>query len=369
MTDTEQLLVDTDLIFQTDSNAGFSRMVRKNNFEYYSDKKEKIKDEKTLQRIKLLAIPPAWQNVWIAKNEKGHLQCTGIDAAGRKQYCYHSKWVSKRNETKYYRLLEFGQSLPDFRKKISKDLRRKELDERKVLAISVYTMQKTLIRIGNESYKKLYNTFGLTTLQDRHVKIADHKIQLSFVGKKSIKHTIIIKDKILAELVLKCKDIPGQELFQYYTPSGDHKSINSGMINNYIREITGCDFTAKDFRTWSGTLEAFRFLALHEFPEAITARKKQINSALDVVSQRLGNTRTVCKKSYVFPPLLEAYEQGLLSKKLKLIDKSTEDSKTYSLGNDEKILLSFLKEHRNVSKKQEKAKTQSSLKKSAKLPK
>ena len=343
MTDTEQLLSSVNLVYLNDSEKGIQRIKKGKKFEYKIEKVI-IKDENTLSRIKQLAIPPAWTQVWISEKDNAHLQCTGLDVAGRKQYRYHSKWVNKRNETKYYRLLEFGKVLPDFRKKLARDLRRKELDERKVLAISIYTMQKTLIRIGNQSYKQLYKTFGLSTLEDRHVKISDQKIQLSFVGKKGIKQNVILKDRVLADLFTKCKDIPGQQLFQYYTIDGDHKSINSGMMNNYIKEITNCDFTAKDFRTWSGTLETLRFLASNEFPESLTARKKIINCALDVVSKRLGNTRTVCRKSYVFPPLLDAYENGQLNKSFSKMKKDNKSPKSV-LHSDEKVLLSFLKNH------------------------
>ena len=220
-------LEETGLTYTSDSIPGIIRKRAGKNFVFLNKRGEKISDVKILERIKKLVIPPAWTKVWIAPTAKAHLQATGIDVAGRKQYRYHNEWVKQRNETKYFRLLEFGSKLPEFRKNIILDLRRKELDERKVLAISVNMMQKTLIRVGNESYKQLYGSYGLTTLRDKHVQINGGTIQLSFKGKKGIYHDIRFSDRNLAKLVKKCRDIPGQELFQYYTPSGERRSIDS----------------------------------------------------------------------------------------------------------------------------------------------
>jgi DNA topoisomerase-1 len=242
--------------------------------------------------------------------------------------------------------LEFGNKLPEFRKNIFKDLRRKDLDERKVLAISVNLMQKTLIRVGNEEYKQLYGSYGLTTLRDRHVKIEGNDLKLSFIGKKGVEHQIKLTDKTLAKLVKKCRDIPGQELFQYFTPDGERRSIDSGKINRYIREISCCDFTAKDFRTWSGTLEMLRQLAGLEMPNNETQQKKNVNIALDEVCSLLGNTRAICKKSYVFPALLDAYFDGRLLPYLEKINKAAGNNVSKDLNHDEKILLKFLMSER-----------------------
>lgn len=339
-------LEETGLIFFTDSMPGFTRKETRGGFTYLDTRGNNITDEKILKRIKSLVLPPAWQNVWIAPKANAHLQATGIDAAGRKQYRYHNEWAKHRNETKYFRLLEFGSKLPEFRKNILKDLRRRELDERKVLAISVNMMQKTLIRIGNESYKQLYGSYGLTTLRDKHVKIEGNTLQLSFKGKKGVYHEIKLNDANLARLVKKCRDIPGQELFQYYTTEGERRSIDSGKVNSYIREVSCCDFTAKDFRTWAGTLQTMKLLAGHEYPESANLRKKIIVSVLDEVSAMLGNTRSICKKSYVFPPLLEEYENGLLLPYLKKLNKSAVLSADKGLNHDEKVLLSFLRAQR-----------------------
>ncbi len=243
------------LVYVTDSMSGIYRKGKPGKF-YYEDKEaRKITDQKQLSRIKSLVIPPAWQQVWIAGKPNAYLQVTGIDVAGRKQYRYHAKWTSRRSDDKYFRLLEFGKALPEARKKLAKDLRRKNFDERKVLAISVDVLQKTLIRVGNENYTQLYGSFGLTTLRDKHVKIKGSKLILDFIGKKGVKQSVELNDRILAKLVKKCRDIPGQELFQYYTEDGRHVSIDSGQINHYIKETACGDFTAKDFLTWAGTLE------------------------------------------------------------------------------------------------------------------
>ncbi|MDB5120181.1 MAG: topoisomerase [Sphingobacteriales bacterium] len=343
MTDINQLLDETGLTYLTNSSPGFTRKKIVSGFVFLDLKANEITDSKHLERIKKLAIPPAWRDVWISPKSNSHLQATGIDEAGRKQYRYHADWSKSRNETKYFRIAEFGSKLPEFRKNIAKDLRRKNMDERKVLAISLNIMQKTLIRVGNEAYKQLYGSYGLTTLRDRHIKIDGNALKLSFKGKKGIYHEINLTDKTLAKLVKKCRDIPGQELFQYFTPQGERCSIDSGKINSYIKEVTCCDFTAKDFRTWAGTLNALKELAVFEYPDNILKRKKIINIALDHVAAKLGNTRTICKKSYVFPALLEAYETGELLPYIKRLSRSKDIIGEKGLNHDEKVLLSFLK--------------------------
>ncbi|KAA8483569.1 DNA topoisomerase-1 [Arcticibacter tournemirensis] len=347
MTETEQLLEENNLVYVSDTSPGITRKAARDGFVFLNRRGEEISDERTLARIKRLVLPPAWQNVWIAEKANAHLQATGIDQAGRKQYRYHSSWSELRNENKFYRLLEFGRKLPEFRRNLQRDLRRRSLDQRKVLAIAVNFMQKTLIRVGNESYKQLYGSYGLSTLRDRHVKIEGSRMKLCFRGKKGVMHEMNLTDRNLSKLVKKCRDIPGQELFQYYTPDGERCPIDSGMINSYIKEITGCDFTAKDFRTWSGTMEALRSYSEYEFPESETKRKKITVAVLDSVSSKLGNTRSVCKKYYVFPALMEAYENGSLLPFLKKVKKNGLLAPETGLNADEKVLLSFLKAERN----------------------
>ena len=327
----------------TDTAPGIYRKGKPGAFFYVDKDGKRISDEAQLERIKALVLPPAWTQVWIAPRKNAYLQATGIDAAGRKQYRYHHKWTSRRSERKYFRLLEFGSVLPQVRKKIAKDLKRKEFDEQKVLAICVQVMLKTLIRVGNEFYKQNYGSFGLSTLRDKHVKINGNTLKLDFVGKKGVKQEVTLNDKTLARLVKKCKEIPGQELFQYYTQGKERRSVDSGKINDYIREITGGDFTAKDFRTWGGTLEALRQLAKCISTEEQRPKKKMIVEALDCVASKLGNTRAVCKSSYVYPLLLEAFENDQLSKYLKQVNTQKPHTQ-YAMENDEKVLMKFLKQ-------------------------
>jgi len=332
------------LVYITDTAPGIYRKGKPGAFFYVNKDGKRITDEAQLERIKALVLPPAWTQVWIAPKKNAYLQATGIDAAGRKQYRYHHEWTSRRSERKYFRLLEFGSVLPQVRKRIARDIKRKEFDERKVLAICVQVMLKTLIRVGNEFYKQNYGSFGLSTLRDKHAKINGNTLKLDFVGKKGVKQEVTLNDKTLARLVKKCKEIPGQELFQYYTEGKERRSVDSGKINDYIREITGSDFTAKDFRTWGGTLEALRQLAkCITTQEVERPKKKVIVEVLDCVATKLGNTRAVCKSSYVYPLLLEAFENDRLSKYLKQVD--TEKPHTqYAMENDEKVLMKFLKQ-------------------------
>lgn len=347
MDTTTAVINSSSLVFVNPAMSGIYRKGQPGNF-YYEDKNGKrITNEADLERIKKMVLPPAWTDVWISPKKNGYLQAVGVDAAGRKQYRYHPNWVSRRRDHKYFRLLDFGNALSKARQQMIKDLRRQQLDERKVMAICLQLMQKTLIRIGSEAYKNLYGSYGLSTLKDKHFKQKGNQYVLSFVGKKGIKHDIALTDKNLVKLIKKCKDIPGQELFQYYTKAGAHKAIDSGMVNNYIKEITGGDFTTKDFRTWGGTLEALRQLAICKVKYPEMNSQKVINEVLDCVANKLGNTRAVCKSAYVYPLLLEAYEKDQLQKYLKQID-TTKPVSLSTLHNDEKVLLKFLK----VAKKQ-----------------
>lgn len=344
MVQTPEEIKESGLVYVTDSMPGFYRKGKPGNF-YYEDKNgDRIKDEAQLERIKGLVLPPAWTEVWIAAKKNAYLQATGLDAAKRKQYRYHPKWTSRRSDNKYFRLLEFGKALPAARKKIAKDLRRKDFDEQKVLALCVQVMQKTLIRVGNESYAQLYGSYGLSTLRTKHAKVDGNTLKLKFIGKKGVKQQVALNDKSLAKMVKKVMEIPGQDLFQYYTDGKEHRGVDSGKINNYIREITGSDFTAKDFRTWGGTLEALRQLAVCSCNvEEERPKKKVIIQVLDCVASKLGNTRAVCKSSYVYPLLLEAFENDTLAKYLNKIHKEKPES-ILAMENDEKVLMKFLKE-------------------------
>lgn len=326
-----------DLVYVSVSDAGISRVRTGDGFEYYYNNK-KIESEKQLQRIRDLVIPPAWENVWICKDANGHIQCTGLDLRGRKQYRYHTLWQKSRNESKFSRLIDFGNALKKLRKQISGDLRKKTLSEEKVIATVLALMDETHIRVGNNYYEKTNKSYGLTTLKNRHVEISGEKIRFSFVGKKGIHHTILLRNKRLARIVKQCRDIPGKALFQYYDHAGNRHTLDSGKVNAYIRKYTEDSFTTKDLRTWSASV-----YALHHFLNAgsvdnETARKKKTVEVLDLVSGQLGNTRTICKKYYVHPQILALYESGQLEKHTKNIPSSD----TW-LSSEEKLLLKILK--------------------------
>ncbi|WP_316842382.1 DNA topoisomerase IB [Pedobacter gandavensis] len=344
MVETLEELKTIGLVYVTDAKPGIYRKGKPGNFHYEDKAGNRITDLSDLERIQHLVLPPAWTEVWISPRKNGYLQATGIDLAGRKQYRYHVEWTSRRSDRKYFRLLDFGKVLPTARKKIARDLKRKDLDERKVLAICVQLMQKTLIRVGNAVYQQLYGSYGLSTLKNKHVKINGNHLMLCFIGKKGVQQELSLTDKTLARMVQKCKEIPGQDLFQYYTAGKERQTIDSGKLNNYIKEITGEDFTAKDFRTWGGTLEAMRQLAVccAEDPAAEKPKKKVIVEVLDAVAAKLGNTRAVCKSAYVYPLLLEAYENDQLGKYLKRINLDQLNT-IEGLKLQEKVLMQFLK--------------------------
>lgn len=338
------------LTYVSDSKPGIYRRGKPGKFYYVDKDGERVNDAVTLDRIKALVIPPAWTSVWIANKKNAYLQVTGLDVAGRKQYKYHHEWTSRRSDSKYFRLLEFGKALPNARKRIAKDLRRKEFDEQKVLAICMQMMLKTLIRVGNESYKQLYGSYGLTTLTNKHVKINGNHLKLNFIGKKGVRQNVALNDRTLARLIKKCREIPGQDLFQYYTEDKERRPIDSGKINNYIKEITGSDFTAKDFRTWGGTLEALKQLAICSIDPVERPKNKIIVEVLDCVASKLGNTRAVCKSSYVYPLLLQSFEKDQLGRYLQKINVNQPDT-IKSLENDEHILMQFLKSVQKNNKK------------------
>jgi DNA topoisomerase-1 len=314
---------------------------RGSGFIYLSGNK-KIKKQEELLRIKNLVLPPAWKNVWICSLPNGHLQATGFDVKKRKQYIYHSMWNEIRNQTKYYRLYDFGKVLGSIRKKVEQDLALPGLPLNKVLAAVVSLMEHTSIRIGNNMYEKLYNSYGLTTLKDNHVTFSGTKMNFSFKGKKGIQQKISIKSKRLSHIVKQCRDIPGKELFQYYDGDGNHKAIDSGMVNQYLKEACGKDFTAKDFRTWTGTLHALTVFKNMEPATTQGAIKKNILAALDAVAAHLGNTRTVCKKYYVHPVVISLYENNRLEKYFGRKKNTKEDIEMKGLAAEEKILMKIL---------------------------
>jgi DNA topoisomerase I len=333
------------LVYVNDTMPGLSRRQAGDHFEYIDPRGQRIDDEATLARIRQLALPPAYQNIWICPKPNGHLQATGLDAKGRKQYRYHARWNAARSETKFYRMIAFGEKLPLLRKRLHDDLKLTGLPQQKVIAVALSVMEQTLIRVGNAAYEKEYGSYGLTTLKDRHVKTEGDVVRFSFKGKKGIYHDITLRDRRLARLVKACRDIPGKELFQYIDEAGNRHSIDSGMVNEYLQETMGDEFSAKDFRTWAGTANALRLLAGLAPCQTEKEAKKNVNTVLDEVSHRLGNTRTVCRKHYVHPQLLEAYECHDLQPYLARRSRFRQTS-PHGLDGIEKLLLSFLKEHK-----------------------
>jgi DNA topoisomerase-1 len=329
------------LRYVADSTPGYTRKKAGTGWTYIDADGKTVKDKELINRFNKLVIPPAYTNVWISPYDNGHLQFTGTDAAGRKQYRYHADWNKIRNQSKYHRLQTFASHLPEIRKQVDKDLARTNLDHDKVVALVVRLMELTSIRVGNESYKKLYGSFGLTTLQDRHVKIDGTNLKFEFKGKKGVFHKVALQSRKLAKLVKQCRDIPGKELFQYYNADGNRCSIGSGDINTYLKSITGEDFTAKDFRTWAGSVSAlYAFKEAGEF-ETVTECKKKIVSVLDEVAINLGNTRTVCKKYYVHPTIIKSYEDGRLFNYINILDED-KDGEVAELKLAEKVLLEIL---------------------------
>jgi DNA topoisomerase-1 len=330
------------LIYTSDAEtAGITRKKTGKKYSYYKDG-EKIRDKEEITRINKLVIPPAWENVWICALDNGHLQATGFDLKNRKQYRYHPLWSALRNHTKFYRMLQFGYALPEIRLQVEKDLALRNFEKRKVLALIVSLMQRTNIRIGNNAYEKLYGSFGLTTLKGKHVKVKGQKINFSFKGKKGVMHNIDLKSKRLARLVEKCKDIPGKELFQYIDDEGNRHTVDSGMVNDYIKEISGEDFTAKDFRTWSGTVSALIAFKEIGYAETHTEYKKKVKEALEIVASHLGNTSTVCRKYYVHPLVINLYENNTIKKYLDELEEIEENDGKSDLTHEEKLVLKIL---------------------------
>lgn len=330
------------LVYVMGTEPGFLR-VRKGNGFVYTDGKKLLADEKQLERIQKLVLPPAWEHVWICRRPNGHLQATGYDKLGRKQYRYHALWIAIRNQTKFYRLREFGERLPSIRQNLEKDLVLQGYPQNKVLAAMVSLLERINIRVGNAVYEKLYGSFGLTTLKDHHVEINGSKLKIMFRGKKGVHQDITLSNRRLARVIQGCKDIPGEELFAYYDENGEIKTVDSGMVNNYIKEISGSDFTAKDFRTWAGTINAI--LALKEIGDydTVTEMNRKIAAAIDIVAKQLGNTRAVCKKYYIHPLILGLYQEKKLGNYLKDLDNVETGKDPDGYAAEERVLLRILR--------------------------
>ncbi|MGH8325544.1 MAG: DNA topoisomerase IB [Steroidobacteraceae bacterium] len=331
------------LRYVSDRQPGIIREGSPGAFVYRDPKGKVIKDAAQLARIKALAVPPAWTDVWICPLETGHLQATGRDARRRKQYRYHARWRRTRDETKYEHMLDFGQALPAIRRRVEADLGLPGLPREKVLAAVVRLMEDTLARVGNPEYASQNNTFGLTTLRNRHVRVARGLIELDFRAKHGIRHVSTVGDRKLARVVKNCRDLPGSELFQYIDEEGERHCIDSADVNDYLREISGRDITAKDFRTWAATNLAI--LALAQQEEKPT-RKAQIE-AIKQVAKRLGNTPAVCRKCYIHPAVLEGYLDGSLRKTLAAVGEEEQPAEMWRI---ERIVMRFLAEQQKAAR-------------------
>jgi DNA topoisomerase-1 len=303
---------EAGLRYVTDAGPGIRRRRAGKRFRYIGPDGEPIRDADRIAWIDRLAIPPAWTDVWICPIKRGHLQATGRDARGRKVYRYHPRWREVRDEAKYERLIDFARALPRIRRRAERDLRRRGLPREKVLALVVRLLEETLIRVGNDEYARENRSFGLSTLRDRHAEVRGSEVHFTFRGKAGKDHEISVRDRRLARLVKQCQELPGQELFQYLDADGTRVDVTSGDVNDYLREISGDDFTAKDFRTWAGTVAAA--MALQEFIEVDddAGRKKAVVRAIEDVAEQLGNTPSVCRACYVHPEVIERYLDGTM---------------------------------------------------------
>jgi DNA topoisomerase-1 len=329
----------SELTHTSDHQAGITRIRKGKGFQYEMDNAP-VKDKEILSRIEGLVIPPAWEHVWISPIANGHLQATGIDQKKRKQYLYHPLWIMYRGQTKFDRLYEFGEILPAIRQQIAKDLSQPGLPKSKVIASIVAIMEQTTIRIGNPFYEKLYGSFGLSTMKNRHVKINGNELRFMFKGKKGIYHDISFKSRRLAKLIQSCKDIPGKELFQYVAEDGTIHSIESGDVNQYIHELTQNHYTSKDFRTWAGSVECIA--AIHSLENEENLSKKSMNAIIDKVAEHLGNTRNVCKKYYIHPSILEFFEKDKL---FEILNTHSETPPHWDGLKDHEVLLMKLLIH------------------------
>jgi DNA topoisomerase-1 len=333
---------EAGLRYVSDHMKGIHRRRAGKSFSYRDAKDEKVTDPATLARIRKLAIPPAWNSVWICASANGHLQATGIDARGRKQYRYHTGWRALRDETKYNRMVAFGRALPAIRERVASDLRREGLPREKMLATIVRLLETTLIRIGNREYARDNASFGLTTLRNRHVAVEGGTIHFEFRAKSGKMRQLALRDRTLARIVKRARDLPGYELFQYVDKDGERHSIGSDDVNDYLKDAAGADFTAKDFRTWAGTVLAA--LALREFEafDSEAAAKRNITHAIEQVAGRLGNTVSICRKCYVHPDIFDAYLDGTLAAGLKEDIDATLTEELTQLKPEEAAVLAFL---------------------------
>jgi DNA topoisomerase-1 len=343
VTDPVDAAEEAGLRYVTDEQPGYTRKRKGKSFVYYDTEGRLIQDESRLLRIRRLAIPPAYTGIWICPSPSGHIQATGRDDRGRKQYRYHERWRAVRDENKYDRMVIFGDALPKIRRRIRTDLNLPDLPRTKVLATVVRLLERTFIRIGNEEYVKQNKSFGLTTMRNHHVEIKGSKLRFRFRGKSGVLQEVDVDDQRIAKIVGKLQELPGQELFRYLDEEGQLWDVTSQDVNTYLREITGEDFTAKDFRTWAGTVLMALALDAQESFQTKKQAKANVRNAITVVSKILGNTPAVCRKCYVHPAVLESYLDGNLIEGLKMKTEEGIEEKVDNLRSDEIAVLRFLR--------------------------
>ncbi|MBV8378740.1 MAG: DNA topoisomerase IB [Verrucomicrobia bacterium] len=342
--DPEQSAAAAGLRYVSDDSPGISRKNRGSGFTYYGPEGKLIKNPAELQRIRALVIPPAWKKVWICPRSNGHLQATGLDAKGRKQYRYHADWRKVREAAKYEHVMSFAHALPGIRARVEHDLKLPGLCREKVLATIVRLLELSLIRIGNDEYAKANQSFGLTTMRNRHVEIAGSTLLFDFRGKSGKQHKVAVSDRRLARIVRKCQELPGQRLFEYQDSDGKPAVVCSDDVNEYLQSITGQPFSAKDFRTWAGTVLAAIALNQMEEVDSKAAAKKNVVTAVAAVSRMLGNTAAICRKCYIHPAVIMKYLDGSLARALRVKADSEISEHLHDLKPEEAAVLALLRE-------------------------
>lgn len=360
-TDPVQSAKEAGLRYVSDTQPGIRRVRCGKGFRYVEADGSRVRDKETLARIRSLVIPPAWKDIWICPNPRGHLQVTGRDARGRKQSKYHPRWREVRDETKYERMLAFAEALPVIRGQVERDLALAGMPRRKVLATVVRLMETTFIRVGNEEYARENHSYGLTTMRNRHVDVDGTTVTFHFQGKSGKKHKVDLNNRRIARIIRRCQDIPGYELFQYEDKEGHH-AIDSGDVNEYLRDLCSQDFTARDFRTWAGTVLACSALREFDVFESDSQAQKNVVQAIDIVAERLGNTRAVCRKCYIHPAVLDCYLAGSMAQVLKKRFRAA--SSPNSLQKEERMLMHLLQRSLKQTRKRTK-KPESQLKAAA----
>ncbi|SDK51856.1 DNA topoisomerase-1 [Paracoccus chinensis] len=340
--DPQEAAVSAGLVYVSDTEPGITRRRAGKGFSYRDAQGRTVKDQETLDRIRSLAIPPAYTDVWICADPDGHIQATGRDARGRKQYRYHPRFREVRDSTKYERMLDFAAALPALRARVDEDMGRRGMPREKVLATVVHLLETTMIRVGNADYVKQNKSHGLTTLNDRHVKVDGAQVRFRFKGKSGKEWNLGIRDRRVARIVKASQDLPGQHLFQYLDDEGERRTVTSGDVNAYLREISGTDITAKDFRTWTGTVLAALALAEYEKADSAAAAKRNVREAIEQVSARLGNTPTICRKCYVHPQVIDSYLSDDLA--LEISEEIEDELEEPALRPEERQVLDFLKQ-------------------------